>query len=98
MNWATGGATWREQTRARYPDAEGVVGRPGSRVHYEVYGTGPPTVLLLPTWEIVHSRAWKFQIPYLARRSRVVTFDRRGSGRSDRPGDVRAYDRRRDRG
>jgi pimeloyl-ACP methyl ester carboxylesterase/predicted glycosyltransferase len=49
---------------------------------------------MLPTWEIVHSRAWKCQLPYLARHGRVVTFDRRGSGRSDRPLDVHAYDRR----
>jgi pimeloyl-ACP methyl ester carboxylesterase/predicted glycosyltransferase len=83
-----------EQTRACYPDADGSVVRNGVRVRYEVYGTGQPTVLLFPTWEIVHSRAWKFQIPYLARHGRVVTFDRRGSGRSDRPRDVRAYDRR----
>jgi pimeloyl-ACP methyl ester carboxylesterase/predicted glycosyltransferase len=64
------------------------------RVFYEVYGAGEPAVLLLPTWEIVHSRAWKCQIPYLARHARVVAFDRRGSGRSDRPSAVSAYDRR----
>ncbi len=88
------GAARREQTRARYPDAEGHAERDGVRVFYEVYGTGEPTVLLFPTWEIVHSRAWKCQIPYFARHCRVVTFDRRGNGRSDRPGDIRAYDRR----
>jgi pimeloyl-ACP methyl ester carboxylesterase/predicted glycosyltransferase len=86
--------TRREQTRARYPDAEGSVTRDGVRVCYEVYGTGEPTVLLFPTWEIVHSRSWKFQIPFLARHARVVTFDRRGGGRTDRPGDVAAYSRR----
>ncbi len=85
--------TRREQTRARYPDAEGSVTRDGVRVCYEVYGTGEPTVLLFPTWEIVHSRSWKFQIPYLARHARVVTFDRRGGGRTDRPRDVAAYNR-----
>ena len=83
-----------EQTRARYPDAEGYLDRDGVRVFYEVYGAGEPTILLFPTWEIVHSRAWKAQIPYLARHARVVTFDRRGNGRSDRPGEVAAYDRR----
>ena len=83
-----------EQTRARYPDDSGYVQRDGVRVYYETYGTGEPTILFLPTWEIVHSRAWKFQIPYFARHGRVVTFDRRGNGRSDRPLDVTAYDRR----
>lgn len=84
----------REQTRARYPDESGYVQRDGVRVYYEAYGTGEPAILFLPTWEIVHSRAWKFQIPYFARHGRVVTFDRRGNGRSDRPADLRACDRR----
>jgi pimeloyl-ACP methyl ester carboxylesterase/predicted glycosyltransferase len=75
----------REQTRARYPDEAGYVERDGVKLHYEVYGTGEPTVLLLPTWSIIHSRHWKMQIPYLARHCRVVTFDGRGNGRSDRP-------------
>ena len=84
----------REQMRARYPDECGYAGRDGVRVYYEAYGTGEPAILFLPTWEIVHCRAWKFQIPYFARRGRVVTFDRRGNGHSDRPLDVGAYDRR----
>ena len=75
----------REQTRARYPDESGYVERDGVRLHYEVYGSGEPTVLLLPTWSIIHSRHWKMQIPYLARHCRVLTFDGRGNGRSDRP-------------
>jgi pimeloyl-ACP methyl ester carboxylesterase len=75
----------REQTRARYPEETGVLTRDGVRLHYEVYGCGDPTVLLLPTWSIVHSRHWKMQIPYLARHCRVLTFDGRGNGRSDRP-------------
>jgi len=80
-----------EQTRARYPDEEGYVERDGVRVFYEVYGRGEPTVLLLPTWSIIHSRHWKAQIPYLARHFRVVTFDGRGNGRSDRPRGIEAY-------
>jgi pimeloyl-ACP methyl ester carboxylesterase len=74
-----------EQTRARYPDESGYAERGGVKLHYEVYGSGEPTVLLLPTWSIIHSRHWKMQIPYLARHCRVVTFDGRGNGRSDRP-------------
>jgi hypothetical protein len=50
-----------------------------------VSGSGEPTVFLLPTWSIIHSRHWKMQIPYLARHCRVLTFDGRGNGRSDRP-------------
>jgi pimeloyl-ACP methyl ester carboxylesterase/predicted glycosyltransferase len=61
------------------------------RVFYEVYGDGPRTLLLLPTWSIVHSRIWKAQIPYLSRHARVVTFDGRGNGRSDRPDGVAPY-------
>ncbi len=80
-----------EQTRARYPDEDGYVERDGVRIFYEVYGSGEPTILLLPTWSIVHSRHWKLQIPYLARHFRVVTFDGRGNGRSDRPAGVEAY-------
>jgi pimeloyl-ACP methyl ester carboxylesterase/predicted glycosyltransferase len=84
-------ATAREQTRARYPDEEGYVERDAVRLHWEVYGSGEPTVLLLPTWSIIHSRHWKAQIHYLARHARVVTFDGRGNGRSDRPTTVEAY-------
>jgi pimeloyl-ACP methyl ester carboxylesterase/predicted glycosyltransferase len=80
-----------EQTRARYPDEDGYVERDGVRVFYEVYGDGEPTVLLLPTWSIIHSRHWKLQIPYLARHFRVITFDGRGNGRSDRPRGVEHY-------
>jgi pimeloyl-ACP methyl ester carboxylesterase/predicted glycosyltransferase len=81
----------REQTRARYPDSTGYVERNGVRLYYEVYGTGEPTIFLLPTWSIIHSRHWKMQIPYLARHCRVITFDGRGNGHSDRPADADAY-------
>jgi len=75
----------REQSRARYPDSSGYIKRDSVRLYYEVYGSGEPTVFLLPTWSIIHSRHWKMQIPYLARHCRVLTFDGRGNGRSDRP-------------
>ncbi len=75
----------RDQSRACYPDESGYVKRDGVKLYYEVYGTGEPTVFLLPTWSIIHSRHWKMQIPYLARHCRVLTFDGCGNGRSDRP-------------
>src|SRR5436190_524742 len=80
-----------DQSRARYPDSEGFVERDGVRIFYERYGEGERTILLLPTWSIIHSRFWKGQIPYLARHFRVVTFDGRGNGRSDRPPQPEAY-------
>ena len=83
----------REQTRARYPDEEGYVERNGVRVFYEVYGDAPTTFLLFPTGPISHSRLWKAQIPYLSRYFRVITFDPRGNGRSDRPRTPDAYSR-----
>ena len=77
--------------RARLPDESGYVVNSGVRIHYEVHGTGQPALLLLPTWAIVDSRHWKMQIPFLARNYRVITFDPRGNGRSDRPRDPAAY-------
>ena len=84
-------ARLREQTRARYPDDEGYVERDGVRVFYEVYGDAPTTFLLFPTSPISYARLWKAQIPHLSRRYRVVTFDPRGNGRSDRPDSAAAY-------
>jgi pimeloyl-ACP methyl ester carboxylesterase len=77
--------------RACQPVADGYVERDGVKVHYELFGAGEPTVLLLPTWSVIHSRHWKMQVPYLARHCRVLTFDGRGNGRSDRPTEPEAY-------
>jgi pimeloyl-ACP methyl ester carboxylesterase len=74
------------------PDAEGRVDSEGVGIHYEVTGTGGPTILLLPTWTIIHKRFWKAQAPYLSRHFRVVSYDGPGNGRSDRPLDPAAYD------
>ncbi len=79
--------------RARQPDRSGYAVNDGVRIYYEVHGEGHgPTVLLMPTWQIVHSRVWKMQVPYLARHFRVVTFDARGNGLTDRPDSDAAYD------
>ncbi len=80
-----------EQTRARYPDASGCLDREGVGIYWERYGESGRTVVLLPTWSIIHSRSWKAQIPFLSRHFRVVTFDGRGNGRSGRPAGAHAY-------
>ena len=77
--------------RAREPDYEGFVERDGVRVGYAVSGTGEPAILLLTSWAIVHARQWKAQVPYLARRFRVITVEGRGNGRTDRPVTAEAY-------
>ncbi len=77
--------------RARYPDTEGFIERDGVKIGYEVFGAGEPTILLLTSWAIVHARQWKAQVPYLARRFRVITVEGRGNGRVDRPKAAEAY-------
>jgi pimeloyl-ACP methyl ester carboxylesterase len=77
--------------RARLPDGDGFVQRDGVRVSYEVFGDGESTILLMPAWSIVHSRCWKMQVPFLSRHYRVITFDGRGNGRSDRPPGADSY-------
>ncbi|HEY3528381.1 MAG TPA: alpha/beta hydrolase [Nocardioides sp.] len=83
--------------KAREPDRTGVVERDGVRVAWREYGELPdpdaPAVLLLPTWRIVSAEVWKLQVPFLARRTRVLTFDPRGNGLSDRPRHREAYGR-----
>jgi pimeloyl-ACP methyl ester carboxylesterase len=88
---AGAGSAYREPLPACAPDQTGVITRDGVRVWWEAYGVGEPTVLLLPTWSAVHSRVWKMQIPYLSRHCRVLTFDGRGNGKSDRPVGAEQY-------
>lgn len=71
--------------RALEPVRSGFVDRDGVAIHYEVYGDGTPTVYLLMPDTIVQSRAWKAQVPFLARFFRVVVSDPRGNGGSDTP-------------
>lgn len=77
--------------RAAFPETAGRLDRDGVELGYEVYGDGPATILLLPTWTIIHTRFWKMQIPYLSRHFRVVTYDGPGNGRSERVLDPTRY-------
>ena len=73
------------------PAADGFAEHGNVKIHFEVYGDRGPTILLMPTWTLVHRRIWKMQIPHLARHYRVVTYDGPGNGRSDRPLEPEPY-------
>lgn len=77
--------------RAAFPHTEGFVDRDGIKLHYEIYGKGEQTILFVPTWAIIHSRVWKAQVPYLSEHFRVICFDPRGNGKSDRPSSPEDY-------
>ncbi|GAA3201483.1 alpha/beta hydrolase [Microbacterium terregens] len=71
--------------RAVQPVQSDFAERDGVTIHFEVYGEGSPTVYLLMPDVIVHSRAWKGQIPFLSRLCRVVVSDPPGNGLSPVP-------------
>src|SRR5262245_40024086 len=77
--------------RAKLPDRDGFAVRNGNRIHYEIYGGSPHTMVFVPPWSIVHSRVFKAQIPYFSERFRCIAYDGLGNGLSDRPDDVAAY-------
>lgn len=69
----------------------GYVERNGVRIFWETFGTDGPAILILPTWSVLHAAHGRFQIADLARDHRVIAFDGRGNGRSDRPLGAGAY-------
>src|SRR5512139_194921 len=72
------------RTIQHHVDANGV------RIAYETHGDGP-TVALLPGWMIANRGSWTAQVRRLAPALRVVTYDGRGTGASDRPARPAAY-------
>ena len=77
--------------RAEEPAVRGHLVRDGVTTAYEVYGTRGPTIVMLPSWIIVHNRSWKAQIADFARDCRLVVIDGRGNGLSDRPAGWERY-------
>jgi pimeloyl-ACP methyl ester carboxylesterase len=67
------------------PVKQGFVESHGSRIAWKLYGEGHRVVLFIPTWNIVDSRVVAQQVAFLARHRRVLTYDPRGAGLSDRP-------------
>ena len=67
------------------PDATGYADVDGVQIAWQSFGDGESAVLVVPTWNFVDSRVSAPLVPDLASWFRVVTFDPRGAGRSDRP-------------
>ena len=55
----------------------------GIDLHYEIEGAGQPVVLIHGLGSSI--KDWEFQVPELTKKYRVVTFDLRGHGQSDKP-------------
>jgi hypothetical protein len=49
--------------RACEPGLAAEVDRDGVRLHYEVFGSGPTTLLMMGTFPVVDGRQWKAQVP-----------------------------------
>lgn len=72
-------------------DATGTSARlsTGISMYYESRGDGDPLVLIMGSWAD-HS-PWDPAAEVYSRSYRVITFDQRGTGRSDRPADPESY-------
>ncbi len=62
----------------------------GTRVAWYRYGQGDPTILFVPTWNLVDARVVGHQVVALEPHATVLTYDPRGAGASERP--ARGYD------
>jgi pimeloyl-ACP methyl ester carboxylesterase len=62
----------------------------GTRIAWYAYDSGEPTVLFLPTWNLVDARVVGHQVAAFEAHATVVTYDPRGAGASNRP--ERGYD------
>lgn len=56
----------------------------GAKIHYQSYGSGNQAFVLVHGWscDLGH---WRYQIPELAKRARVIALDLPGHGQSDKP-------------
>ena len=74
-------------TTATEPDEEkgitAVTSTDGTEIAYERSGSGPPLVMVHGSW--LSRGTWNPMLPQLAESLRVITYDRRGHGKSDRP-------------
>jgi pimeloyl-ACP methyl ester carboxylesterase len=62
----------------------------GVRLYYELHGSGEPLALVHGSW--ADATAWRFVVPGLAENFRVLSYDRRGHSRSERPATHGSFD------
>jgi pimeloyl-ACP methyl ester carboxylesterase len=62
----------------------------GVRLYYELRGNGEPLALVHGAW--VDATVWRFVVPGLAENFRVLSYDRRGHSRSERPVSQGSFD------
>jgi hypothetical protein len=82
-----GGAA-HEQTRARYPGAEGYAERDGQRIFYEVYGDGGPAVNVHAAWRMAPARRAVQVYAGNAQLAALTVAGSVGMGRADRFSDL----------
>jgi pimeloyl-ACP methyl ester carboxylesterase len=66
--------------------------RRGVQISYKLAGARTPPLTLLPGWMIAHSGSWAHLAQRLAGSARIIRYDSRGTGGSDRPVDPAAYE------
>ena len=55
----------------------------GARIYWEVHGSGDPVLLIMGLGS--NAYGWDRTVPWLSQRYQTITFDNRGTGRSDVP-------------
>ena len=63
----------------------------GAKIHYQSWGEGSDAFVLVHGWSS-NLEAWRYQIPELAKRGRVIALDLPGHGKSDKPDLVYSMD------
>ena len=77
---------WSELQKVIPSTSVDVTAIDGTRLHAEIFGANDaPTIVLVHGW-CCSVRFWHYQLRDLVDRFRIVAYDLRGHGRSDRPG------------
>lgn len=58
----------------------------GAEIYYESHGSGEPLLLIMGLG--ANTTGWYAQIPAFSKEYRVIAFDNRGAGRSEKPNEA----------